>query len=760
MNYRFALSSSLSLSFALCATAAFGQEMLSDPAMEASDTIGDEETLSSEEDEATGFPGEEIIVTAEKRAEGRSVQRVPISMVAVGEETLSKNLVANVAEVSKLAANTTLTGSSVPGFVNFNIRGLGLTSTVRTIDPAVGVFIDGIYVGFGPSSLVDNFDIASIEVLRGPQGTLFGRNVTGGAIVVNTKRPGTTPGFETRLTAQTHDVYDAAVGIDVPLTEGVYSRLAAVFSHERGYFRNATTGEYKSEKNLLILRPSLRFEPTPDLTIDVIGEYQQNNGGPQATQFLQRPGAPTIAERVFGYVPPADKYTIENDGQGFLRTRLATVTLKGDWDVGPGVISLVSNYRHLNYKTGNDFDGTPFTLLHYPDLPGFNLDKQTQESVELRYASNNDGPLQYTIGAYFFHQDYISGELRDTFTGLPSGPRRVAARTLADDESYAAFAQAEYNISDPLTVVAGLRYTRERKSIDFSRPGTCSFDFATCNEIFSASNSWSKVTPKVGINYQATPDVLAYASYTKGFRSGAYNARAQRLATLGPADPENAENYEVGLKLSLLDRRVRFNIAGFTNNVSDLQKSVSNPFDPDGPGPLPATIESLLTNAGKARISGFDIDTQARLGGGLSVRGSLGYLDTEYKEYNDPEIARRNLDFRDLRLERAPEWTYSLGSSYVVNLDDDNSLEFNASFTYTSKFFNDAYNSPYLAQDGFGLLDASVTFARGENWDLTIYGKNLTKAEYIDYAVEIGGLSTLAFGGVPRRFGAQLKARY
>jgi iron complex outermembrane receptor protein len=712
---------------------------------------------TTDQEGATDPFGDDIVVTAEKRAEGRSVQNIPISVVAVGEAALNRNLVANISEVSKLAANTTLVGSSVPGFVNFNIRGLGLTSTVRTIDPAVGVFIDGAYVGFGPSSLVDNFDIASIEVLRGPQGTLFGRNVTGGAVVVNTKRPGKTTSVETRFTAQTHGVYDAAVAFDVPLADGLYSRMATVFSHERGYFKNATTDKYKSEKNLLILRPSLRYQPTPDLTIDLIGEYQHNNGGPQATQFLRRPTAPTIAERVFRYVPPSDKYTIENDLQGFVRVRLATATLKGDWNVGPGVVSFVGNYRHLNFKTSNDFDGTPFTLLHYPD---YNLDRQSQESAELRYASSGDGPLQYTVGGYFFHQHYISGELRDTFTGLPSGPARAAARTLASDRSYAAFAQAEYHLSDPLSVVAGLRYTRERKSIDFSRPGTCTFDFETCSSIFSVAKSWGKLTPKIGVNYQATPDVLAYASYTKGFRSGAFNARAQRLATLGPADPENAENYEIGLKLSLLDRRLRFNIAAFTNDVTNLQKSVSNPYDPDGAGPLPATIESLLTNAGKARIRGIDFDTQANLGGGLSLRGSLGYLDTDYQRYTDPELARRNIDFRDLRLERAPKLTYSVGSAYVRTLDDVNSLEFNVSYTYSSKFFNDAYNSAYLAQGGYGLLDASIVFAHGTAWDLTLYGKNLTNREYIDSAVEIGGLSTLGFGGIPRRFGIQLKTRF
>ena len=757
MKYRFLLGVSLPVALSLNTTGVAAQTMPSEEPSDASSNDAQRSALVESDHQTTGAFPDDIVVTAEKRAEGRSVQRVPLSIVAVGELALTRNLVANISEVSKLAANTTLAGSSVPGFINFNIRGLGLTSTVRTIDPAVGVFIDGAYVGYGPSSLVDNFDIASIEVLRGPQGTLFGRNVTGGAVVVNTKRPGTVFSVQTRFTAQTHGVYDAAAAVDVPLSEMLYSRLAAVFSHERGYFKNATTGKFKAEKNLLILRPSLRFQPTPDLTIDLIGEYQHNNGGPQATQFLPRPGAPTIAERVFGYRPPSDKYTIENDIQGFSRTRLSTVTLKGDWDIGPGVISLVTNYRHLNFKTSNDFDGTPFTLLHYPD---FNLDKQTQESAELRYASHGDGPLQYTVGAYYFHQDYISGEFRNTFTGRPSGPAKSAGRVLADDLSYAAFAQAEYGITDLLTVVAGLRYTKERKSIDFSRIGTCTFDFETCSSVFSTAKTWSKLTPKFGINFQATPDILAYASYTKGFRSGGFNARAQRLATLGPANPENAENYEVGLKLALFDRSLRFNVAAFDNSVTNLQKSVSNSFDPDGAGPLPATIESLLNNAGKAKIRGFDIDTQANLGDGFSLRGSVGYLNTKYKQYNDLELSRRRIDFRDLRFERAPRWTYSVGANYTRDINADKTVEFNVSYTYTSKIFNDAYNSAHLAQAAYGLLDASVTLAHGRTWDITVYGKNLTDREYIDSAVEIGGLSTLAFGGIPRRFGVQLKTRF
>jgi iron complex outermembrane receptor protein len=326
------------------------------------------------------------------------------------------------------------------------------------------------------------------------------------------------------------------------------------------------------------------------------------------------------------------------------------------------------------------------------------------------------------------------------------------------------FAQGTYRFTDAWALTLGGRYTKEEKEIVFSPPGRCALDFSSCTVALPGKKDWNNFSPKVGVDWRATDAVLTYASWTRGFRSGVFNQRAQRVEFLGPSEPEVVDSYEIGVKSELADRRVRLNAAVFSMQYDDIQKILNESFDPDGPGPQPPTSGQVVRNAAEATIQGAEVELSWRASDALSIDASLGYTDAKYDEFPgtdvngdgrpDPELAK------ELKFEKVPEWTGYAGASYEIPLGTDDTVTLRGSYSYTSKFYTDQLNRYWLAQDGFGLLDASVTFARGERWQVSLWGKNLTDEEYIDFAADVGTLGSWVFGGEPRRYGVEFRANF
>jgi iron complex outermembrane recepter protein len=667
-------------------------------------------------------------------------------------------------DLGRLAPNVQLNQvSTFNGYANFYIRGIGINGSTRTVDPAVGLFVDGIYVGFGPSSLVDTFDLASVEVLRGPQGTLFGRNVTGGAVVVNTARP--TQEFESKVkvTYGNYDRFDVAASVNGALTETIAARVAALYQHQEGYFTNLQTGQKKANKNLALVRPSLKFTIGEDFDLTLIGEWQQNKGGPATSQNIVNPVFPKLAQTLFGYVPPADKYDVRHDLQGYSNSEVKQLVAEANWRLGHGVVTTVAGWRDVTFDSSTDFDGSPITLFHFKD----NRESQDQKSVELRYASDFSDRLNFTTGLYWFEQSFFVGERRETFGGIVNGQPNIAntaGATYQDQSNVAAFVQGTWRFTDAWALTLGGRYTKEEKEILFSPPGTCTLNFLVCTTTLPGERDWNNFSPKVGIDWNVAEDVLAYASWTRGFRSGVFNQRAQRVEFLGPSEPEVVDSYEIGIKSTLLDRRLRVNAAVFSMQYDDIQKILNESFDPDGPGPAPPTSGQVVRSAAEATIQGAELELNARATDALSFDLSLGYTDAQYDEFLGTDVTGDGVPdpalAKELEFEKVPEFTGYVGANYVVPVGADDTVTLRGSYSYTDKFYTDQLNREWLAQGAYGLLDASVTFARGERWQVSVWGKNLTDEEYIDFAADVGTLGSWVFGGEPRRYGVEFRMNF
>jgi iron complex outermembrane receptor protein len=708
---------------------------------------------------------DEIVVTSQKMAEGIPNQDVPAAITAFDADAIQRNFAVDLRDLGRLAPNVQLNQvSTFNGYANFYIRGIGINGSTRTVDPAVGLFVDGIYVGFGPSSLVDTFDLGSVEVLRGPQGTLFGRNVTGGAVVVNTVRPTQEFSSSVKLTYGNYDRFDVAGSINGGITDTISARLAAIYQHQEGYFENLENGRSKANKNLTLVRPSIKFTPSENFDLTLIGEWQQNIGGPATSQNIVNPVFPKLAQTLFGYVPPADKYDIRHNLQGYSNSEVKQLIAEANWKVAGGVVTGVAGWRDVTFDSSTDFDGSPITLFHFKD----NKESQDQRSIEVRYASDFSDRFNFTTGLYWFDQSFFVGERRETFGGtIVAGVPTVintAGVTNQDQNNTAVFAQGTYRFTDAWALTLGGRYTKEEKEIVFSPPGRCTLDFSSCTVALPGKRDWSNFSPKVGVDWKAAEDVLAYASWTRGFRSGVFNQRAQRVEFLGPSEPEVVDSYEVGVKSEFADRRVRLNLAVFSMKYDDIQKILNESFDPDGPGPQPPTSGQVVRNAAAATIQGAEAELSWRASEALSIDASLGYTDAKYDEFPGTDVTGDGIPdpalAKQLKFEKVPEFTGYAGANYVLPVGTDDTVTLRGSYSYTSKFYTDQLNRFWLAQDAFGLFDASVTFARGERWQVSLWGKNLTDEEYIDFAADVGTLGSWVFGGEPRRYGVEFRANF
>lgn len=714
---------------------------------------------------------EEVVVVSQKGASAQSVQDIPVAMSAFDDTTIERIFAQDLRDLGRLAPNAQLAESATfVGFPNFFIRGIGVNGSTRTVDPAVGIFVDGIYMGFAPGTLLDTFDLETVEVLRGPQGTLFGRNVTGGAVVVRTKRP--TGEFETdlKITAGNFNRIDAFASINFPIIENKLNGKVSVLSRNQDGFWEDNNGGFvdtsinpdgmpetptgtKPDIDTVIIRPMLEWFPTDDIDVTFIGEYYRSRNGASNSRNIEHPDG-RLAQTQFGYFPPDDPYEINHNLIEASDIEIYHVIADANWDLGHGIVSSVTGFREtLRFDTSTDFDGTPFTLFHFPD----NEESQEQISTELRYASNFSQDFEFTTGLYYFDQEYQVGERRAILEVIDQ-----AGFTVLEHDNIGFFAQGTYFFNDAWALTLGGRYTEEEKSIQFSPPGTCDLDFTNCTQVIEASNDWSNFSPKISVQYTPSDDALYYGSVTRGFRSGTFNQRAQSLATLGPADEEQVTSYEIGGKITFGDGRYTLNAAAFYSDYQDIQQIINETIDPDGPGPLPESSEQVLANAAQAEITGFELEFTGQMTDQFRLEASLGYVDASYEDFTgldfdlDGDQDADDAAFaEDLEFVRVPELTGYLAGTYSWPLASGE-LALRGSYAYTGEFFNDLRNDPVIKQDAYGLLDASLTYFNDvHNYRVSLFGRNLTDEEYFEFAANVANIDTVTWGGMPRVFGVE-----
>ena len=621
------------------------------------------------------------------------------------------------------------------GTANFSIRGLGINSSIPTIDPTVGVFVDGVYMGTNAMVLYDAFDLESVEVLRGPQGVLFGRNVVGGAVLLNTRAP--TNQYEARLRTSVEgggkapNVYVAGT-LNAPLTDTLAARFTVYSNQDQGWFENEYDDRAFGAQDTIMLRPVVSWQPLDTLSLTVRYEYQDLDGDGAAVQDTSR------------YDRRSHDFSVNNDG--FLDTKIHFLNARLDWDVplGNGTVTNIFGWRDAQADALTAVDELASTTA----LRAFEtLLRAEQFSNELRYSGVFFDRLHLATGLYYF-TNAIDYHERRKLTDDAMGRARVQnGGGLYDVDTFGMFMAGDYDLSDWLTLNTGLRFSYEEKEANVT---TIVLDLTTCNVVhgptcpsdFKDKESWSTLSPKVGLTYRPAEHTQVYVHWTRGFRSGAYNLRNTHPDVgPGPTDEEQIDNYELGFK-STIGGRVRLSGALFFSQIEDMQREVL--FDlPDG------GFAQVVRNTADTDIFGLELEGSFVLTQDLVLLASMGYIDTEYVEVRFDLTGDSVVDGKDEGLEppRAPTWTYSLGLLHTLEVGSRYWLDSRINYSYRDKEYNTDDNHGFNRQ--LKMLEVGVDIHLNDSqWVVGLYGKNLL--EQVRHGINAvgGAFSPLAKGRV------------
>lgn len=678
---------------------------------------------------------EEILVTARKREE--SAQNVPISVTAYGSQQLEALKIRDLGNLTVGMPNVAMDDiGTTPGTANFSIRGLGINSSIPSIDPTVGVFIDGVYIGQNAGVIVDMFDIQSIEVLRGPQGTLFGRNVTGGAVLVNTKRPGDELAISARVAVEGNPNGDgglnkyAMASISGPLGDNFGVRVSLYQNTDDGWFVNQANGKDFGEADTTIFRPMLtwRLSETVDMTLR--WEHLESDGdGPASQNHTNGSGVPS-----FWTDFDRDSFDFAIDNEGFFDIENDLVTWETNIDVafGNGTITNIFGWREYVSSGSSDIDSTPQALFH-ADF----WSSAEQYSNELRF-NGVFGKSNVTAGVYWFTNEVNYHERRN-LVGIALPPSLGGVPFVRQDgggdyfvDSIAAFFSVDHEISDTWTLNAGIRFTHEEKEANiaslvrntsvFPALAECNVTEGTCPFDFQDEESWNAWSGKLGATYNISDEKRVYGHWSRAQRSGGYNLRNTAIDTVnlgpGPFDEETVDNFELGYK-SELGSRGRFNAAVFYNLIDDMQREI-NLSDPT------SGVVQVIKNTADAEILGIELDGTFALTDNLILLASLGWIDPSYKSVRFDLNGDGVIDKEDenLELPRAAELTYSVGLTHSLGFSNGGQLSSRINYAYRDdSLYTDNNLGFLLSQD---ILDAGIDYlTAGGHWVFSLYGRNL-----------------------------------
>ena len=654
-------------------------------------------------------PIETVVVTAQKKGVAESAQSVPLAITVVDNLQIDALHVRTLQDLTTAAPNVTLwDGGTVPGFANFSIRGLGINSTIPSVEPAVGVFVDGIYLGQSAGVVLDLFDLNDIEILRGPQGLLFGRNTTGGAILVNTRRPGDQFAIHGRVSAETGPQETIGLSVEGPLGNQFRAKLTGYYDNDSGWFKNILDGKRLGAKRTEFVRPMLVWTPNQALDTTLIYERGSTRGQ----------GA--VAQNPASF----HGFQVSLNNPGYDRLDWNAVTVETNWRIAPGIITNLAGYRSMDQDAASDIDARPISAFD-----GFTVLRQHQWSEELRYAGRLFDSIEITSGLYYFTQNYFYLERRS----LAGGAIDSTMGATVKDKSYAAFAQADYHLTPEFGFIAGARMTRDEKEaqiatfVPISAASRCNFTAETCKYNFPGpafpgspgSDAWNNFTPKVGFEWQTSASLYLYGDWTRGFRSGGYNVRNTSTSIPpGPYSPEQLSAFEVGAKSDLFDHRIRANAALFYENVDDILRDVSLTDPVVG-------IVQVTRNTADATIKGFELEVTGAVTSNLLLSGNAGYTDGHYNRVLfDLDGGGIGASDRALDIPRLAKWSYSIGVMYNRVFANDYSIQLRTDYGYRSSAAYTDSNSTFVAPIKNWTASASLTLP-DRHWVLSAYGRNL-----------------------------------
>ncbi|MEI9885889.1 MAG: TonB-dependent receptor [Rhizomicrobium sp.] len=775
---------------------------------------------------------ETVIVTAEKRSE--NVQNVPIAITAFSGDAIQQKGIGDLHGLSNLTPNVNLdSGAPFSGdssVLSASIRGIGQDDFAFNLDPGVGVYVDGVYYARTIGANVDLLDVERIEILKGPQGTLFGRNTIGGAISIVTRDPGDKFMVQAQITGGSFNRRDIALTADIPISDTVKTSITVQSVERDGYQRVvpynnvagyvfdpvskdfATPNEFNNRlggQNRQSIRGKLTWDIDADFEMMVTADWTHqdqssipntvlqvfpntpNAGGsiaglymaciagatighlcdaPRATGWPITPGGlpplntlpnlvPISPETTQAHLVTGDIDTTYANGPNYAKFDSEGAGVTFTYQLAPDMtLKSITGYRHITWNIGIDLDGAADhgNLLEVTDKQ-----QQQQFTQELQLIGTAfDSRLSYVAGLFYFYED---GFVHDW---VPFDGDLLAVEdsglNLVRTSSYAAFAHADYKLTDQIGLTLGARYSVEDKFFVGGQqdlnglaykasgcyPPTASGAligapaFLTCQQVLGFPDpthpflyfppganhqAFYAFTPTAGIQYHVTDDAMAYFSWSKGTKSGGWTTRLSNPiadATLAEFKPEKATTYEVGLKAEWFDSTLQTNIALFYTDYSNIQLNQQQGASP------------VLKNLGDAEIYGAEFEGQAIFGHGFSAHAAIGYLDAHYTSL-DPSIHPVVPDpFSDItlhsKLPKTPMWKININPEWDHDLGNGQAIQVQVSYTHTSSMFNDSLNTPLLMRPSLDLFDASVRFSFGEDkYSIAVGGTNLTDKRYI-----------------------------
>ncbi|MEQ1817774.1 MAG: TonB-dependent receptor [Terricaulis sp.] len=710
---------------------------------------------------------EELVVTARRTEE--SLQEVPASVSAFSAEQLERIGATDATGLQGAVPNLNIVqGRGSSNATNIYIRGVGQPDALQTFDPAVGFYVDGVYYSRIRGTQMDLLDIERVEVLRGPQGTLYGKNTIGGAYSIITRRPGQDPHGLFQVTVGDYGQLESRIAASGPITDN-FAIGGALFGASRdGYVTNPVTGEDYNDRNAWGGRFQAAWDVTPSFSLDFAADYAAEDNaltmGQAVSTLVSFAGATPI-----GIVPtPAPEYDFTGRATpGLPNSSImdhSGASLRASWDVGGDwTIKSTTAFRALNYDDYVDIDATQF---EFGDVfVGVRQDQTSQE-----FQAIYEGPRLTLVSGVFYlreniesHQEAYGDDLVLGYFGQSSFLRTVD--DTLETTSTAVYANASYAVTDRFNVGVGLRYTEEEKHYIRSTSTFWTSPGFNTTVAMNRTDSWDDLSPMLSLDYQLTDNVLLYGRAASGFKSGGFNGRANNPGEEAPYDPETVTSYELGVKSDWLGGTLVANAAIFYNDYRDFQARVSGTTND-----VPPVLSLTVLNAGQLEISGAELELVYRPTDALRLDAQIGYLDASYGEFDDVRFTSfgGSRAFQDPAF--SPEWTARFGAAYEWDLANLGSLTLAGSARFRSEMALAVDNTPVnsnvpvrnLYQDDYWLYDASLTWNVNDVFSIAVQGRNLGdevyKTDGQDFS-SVGGIRTVYYGA-PQTTSVVFTARY
>jgi len=711
------------------------------------------------ENRAAPIQIEEVVVTALKTG-AVNIQDTPATITAFSGEALKNSHATDVTQLSQLLTNARIDyfGASMTAF----IRGVGSDNTRILGDQNVGFYVDGVYIEKGIGATTSFVDVERVEVLKGPQGTLYGRNTTGGAVNIITRAPSADPEFQAALEVGDHAKVRGDVAIGGPIVgTTLLGRLSVAYSRHDGYVKNET-GPDLFDEEFFAARGGLLFQPTDRFDVRLSADYRKSSDNGAAFKLTLPRGViaqRAAAEGVTGAaLIPGDFWRVRTNSPTKTREEDFGASLTAKYDLTDSIsLTSVTAYRTVDQFTANDYDGTQIDLIS-AEAP-INI-RQLSQELQL---NGEWGRAKWILGGFYYDMRDKSGppshfqsRVNNLFPGLV-GTTFYDLKT----EAVSVFGDVSFALTDQLKISAGARYSHEEKDL-FYRTLNVINGAVFSDTTVTNRHSWGSPTYRAVVEYKPADNILLYASATEGFKAGTLNPTNPILPLPSLVSPENVWAYELGAKTDWYDGRLRLNAALFHYDYKDLQVQT-----------LVSGV-STTTNAAGAEIDGVEIELAARPTEPLTITAAMGYLDARYGRYDAVDEAANVAPADGNMMIGAPKWSFTLAGDYKVEWGDRGAVTLHADLGYKSRYYFTALEDPLASQPAQTIVNALVRFESADGrWGVEAFGRNLTEEEVYSRIIFFTRLGP-PFGppltsadkspvgqiGLPRTFGVKLTYQY